>query len=56
MRKALLILLGASLAACASEVPPQVDAEAVEAAVEHARLEMERATAPSANAASEKAR
>jgi hypothetical protein len=30
------------LAACAAEDPPQVSPETVEAAVEHAQLEMER--------------
>lgn len=52
MRNALAIAFAGLLAACAAENPPKVSPEAVEAAVEHARLEMERA-APGAKPASE---
>lgn len=51
MRNALILFVAALLAACAAELPPQVDPEAVEAAVEHAHLELERATAPAGDPA-----
>ncbi|HEX8125209.1 MAG TPA: hypothetical protein VF548_06470 [Allosphingosinicella sp.] len=56
MRNALALGVAGLLAACASEKPPEVSAEAVEAAVEHAHLELERATAPTPARASERVR
>jgi hypothetical protein len=44
MRRAFLLLAAASLSACAAEVPPRVDPAKIEAAAEHAQVEMERAT------------
>lgn len=46
MRNALGLAAVAFLAACAVEEPPGVSPETVEAAVEHAHLELERATGP----------
>ena len=44
------------LAACAAEEPPSVSAETIEAAVEHAQLERERAAAPEPKQAEERLR
>jgi hypothetical protein len=54
----LLIGLAAAgfLAACAAEEPPSVSAETIEAAVEHAQLERERAAAPEPKQAEERLR
>ena len=56
MRNAIASAVAGMLAACAVEEPPRVSAETVEAAVEHAHLELERATAPSPKRASETSR
>lgn len=56
MRNALGFALSGFLAACAVEEPPSVSPETVEAAVEHAQLELERATAPAPKSASETSR
>jgi hypothetical protein len=46
MRNALGLAAALLAAACAAEEPPRVSPETVEAAVEHAQLELERAPAP----------
>lgn len=46
MREAVALAVAGFLAACAAEDPPKVSPEVVEAAVEHAHLELERATRP----------
>lgn len=46
MRAALAMAVAGLLAACTAEDPPQVSPETVEAAVDHAQLEMERAVGP----------
>lgn len=53
MRSAFGLAAAGLLAACAVEEPRSVSPETVEAAVEHAQLELERATAPAAKRASE---
>lgn len=52
MRNAIGLAFAGLLAACGVEQPPSVSAETVEAAVEHAQLESERATAPAQKRAS----
>jgi len=56
MRHAFGLAVAGLLAACAAETPPHVSSETVEAAVEHARLESERATGKTPAPASETSR
>lgn len=56
MRNAFGLAVAGFLAACAAEEPPGVSRETVEAAVEHAHMELERATAPASKRASETSR
>lgn len=56
MRNALGLAVAGLLAACAMEEPPSVSPETVEAAVEHAQLESERATVPAPKRGSETSR
>lgn len=56
MRNALGLAVAGFLAACAAEEPPSVSPETVEAAVEHAHLELERATGSEPKRASESSR
>lgn len=52
MRNAFALAVVGFLAACAGEDTPSVSPETVEAAVEHAQLESERAVAPAPKRAS----
>jgi hypothetical protein len=56
MRNALGLAVAGFLAACSVEDPPSVSPETVEAAVEHAQLESERATASAPERTSETSR
>lgn len=56
MRNALGLAVAGFLAACAAEKPPGVSPETIEAAVEHAHLELERATVRAPKRASESSR
>lgn len=56
MRNALGLAVAGFLAACAVEDPPSVSPEMVEAAVEQAQLESERAIAPAPKRTSEASR
>jgi hypothetical protein len=56
MRNLSGIAIALSLAACASEEPPGVSAETVEAAAEHAQLQAERAAASAPSQAGERLR
>jgi hypothetical protein len=56
MRKLFGLAIAGSLAACAAEEPPGVSAEKIEAAAEHAQLEVERAATPAPKQAEERLR
>lgn len=56
MRNALGLAVAGLLAACGVEQPPSVSPETVEAAVDQAQLESERAAAPASERASKASR
>ncbi|HEX8309010.1 MAG TPA: hypothetical protein VF645_11405 [Allosphingosinicella sp.] len=55
-RNLLGLAIAGSLTACAAEEPPGVSAEKIEAAADHAQLEVERAAAAAPRRASEASR
>ena len=56
MRTLFGLAIAGSLAACAAEEPPGVSAETVEAAADHAQLQVERTAAPAPRQSEEKLR
>jgi len=56
MRNASGLAVVGFLSACAAEEPPHVSRETIQAAIDHAHLQLERATAPPPEAGSESSR
>jgi hypothetical protein len=54
MRNLIILAAVGSLAACAAEEPPSVSAETIEAAVDHAQLQGQSASAPAPKRAEER--